>query len=49
MLINLIQFADLGADDMIEKPVNRFVVVEHQEELNQDWQAGHGEENKTVQ
>ncbi len=33
----LIEFADLGGDDVIKEPVDWFVVVKHQEELNKDW------------
>ena len=39
---DLIEFADLGGDDVIQEPVDRLVVVEHQEELDEDRQAGTG-------
>jgi hypothetical protein len=35
----LIKFADLGRDDVIKEPIDWFVIVKHQEELNKDWQA----------
>jgi hypothetical protein len=36
---HLIEFANFGGDDVIEQPVDRLVIVEHQEKLNQDWKA----------
>ena len=36
---DLIEFADLGGDDVIQEPVDRLVVVKHQEELDENWQA----------
>ena len=39
---DLVEFADLGGHDVIQEPVDRLVVVEHQEELDEDRQAGTG-------
>ena len=36
---HLVGLADLGGDDVIEEPVDRLVVVKHQEELDENWQA----------